>query len=167
MDREITEGFDTAFAEIGLEYDTMTSMNKIADTVSTALYELDEIMREHDLYEKYPMNDKFGKECTVFEEYEKRLADNMKDAITMKDADGYEFFTSVVSMGQNIAESSLKSITEVLQETLGKEYGIEFSHTDIYHDSKLMVGKYEYTGDGDIREAVEEALEKAEHGNER
>lgn len=166
MDREITEGFDAGFGEIGFDYDAMLNLNKVAEAVSQALYELHDIMTENDLYEKYPMQDKFGKEGTVFDEYNKKLTDNVRDAITVKDSDGHEFYTSLVSMGDNMVESSLKSMTEVLQETVGKEYGIEFSYTDKYNDCKLMVGECEYEREGDIRGAVDEVLE-AEHGNER
>ena len=154
MDREITEGFDTTFGEIGFDFDTMSSLNKVAETVAVALEELHNIMFDKELYNN---NENFEGSRDVFDEYRQKFADNMQDAGN----------SSVSSVGSKMVESSLEAITEVLQETLGKEYGIEFSHTDIYHDSKLMVGKYEYTGDGDIREAVEEALEKAEHGNER
>ena len=94
------------------------------------------------------------------------LADNVEDAITVQTDSGHKFM-SVVRMGQDIAESSLKSMTEILQETLGKEYSIEFGYTDIYHDCKLMVGKHEYTYEGQLQEAVDEVVEKAEHGNER
>ncbi len=37
MSREITEGFDACFDEIGLGYDEMTNINDIADKVSSAL----------------------------------------------------------------------------------------------------------------------------------
>lgn len=151
MHYEISEGFDTTFGEVGFDFDTMSSLNKVAETVAVALEELHNIMFDKELYEN---NENFKGSRDVFDEYRQKLADNMRDVGNS-------------SVGEKLVESSLEAITEVLQETLGQEYGIEFSHTDIYNDSKLMVGKYEYTNDGNLQEAVEEALEKAELGNEK
>lgn len=165
MDREITEGFDISFEEIGFGYDEVSNLNKIADKVASALYELDGIMKEHDLYEKYPMKDEFGREGTVFDEYDRKLSANVKDAITVKDDNGSVRYCSCISMGQNIAEASLKSMTEVLQETLGKEYSIDFSYTNEYNKGKLMIGEYEYNEDY-ITESVDEVLKKTEYERE-
>ena len=155
---EITDGFDTAFAEIGFDYNTMSNLNEIADVVSNALYELHDIMTENNLYEKYPMKNKVDKECSVFDAYDKKLSRNMEEASTERTPSGHEY-VSVIRMEENLVESSLKSITELIQETLGKEYGIECSYTDAYHDSKLMIGKYEYS-EGSLTDKVNDILEQ-------
>lgn len=160
MSREITEGFDACFSEIGLGYDEMTAINDIADKVSSALYELHEIMQENDLYEKYPMQDKFGKEGTIFDEYSQKMYDNMKDAVTKESSPGHTY-AYIGNIGENMAESSLKSMTELLQETIGKEYGIDFSYQNRYNEGKLMIDGYDYQ-EGYIRESVNEVLEKPE-----
>lgn len=160
MSREITEGFDACFGEIGLGYAEMATINDIADKVSSALYELHDIMQENDLYEKYPMQDRFGKEGTVFDEYSKKMSDNMKDAVTQESSPGHTY-TYIGNIGGNLAESSLKSVTELLQETLGKEYNIDFSCTNRYNEGKLMIDGYDYQ-EGYIRDSMNKVLEKSE-----
>lgn len=155
---EITEGFDSCFEEIGLGYDEMTAINDIAEKVSSALYELHEVMQENDLYEKYPMQDKFGGEGTVFNEYDRKLYENMQEAVTRELSSGHNY-AYVGNIGGNLAESSLKAATEVLQETIGKEYGIEFSYQDRYNEGKLMINGYDYQS-GYINDNVNEILEK-------
>ena len=136
--RELNEGFNDAFGAVGIDYDKAEDMVKIADVVSNALYEAHEIMTKNDLYEKYLMKNEFNQEGgNIFHEYDRLLSGNLSEALTQKTDSGHTY-VSTVGLGNALTESSLQAATEVLNETIGKEYPITFSYEGNYSKSQLL-----------------------------
>jgi len=165
--RELNEGFDEAFSGIGLDYEKADDMVKVADVVSNVLYELHEIMKDENLYEKYPMkNGIMQEDGNIFDEYERFQQHHLKEAITSTTESGNTYI-SMGNLGTAITESSLQSAAEVLNETVGKEYGINFSYESSHSDSKLFFEdpstnkKYEI-GEGDSLTDIIHDCERSE-----